>query len=379
MPAADSRTALRALIVMPLGEQRGGAEHQLQQLIAYRAEANLAPTVAFLEPGPMVDWCRAQGVGSVVIRAGRARQPRIFGRTVRALAGAARDRRAEVVIGWMAKGQLYGGAAAAAARIPSVWLQPAAPSGLAPFDRAATMLPAKLVITVSRQTDVAQRRLRPARATEVIYPAVDTERFDAQRVGDAYAVRRRLGLPANGPIFGSVGRLNSWKGFHILLGAVPRVLERHPDATFVLVGGDHALEAAYGERLRAQADALGYDGRVRLVGQQPNPEEWIQAMDVFVHTSRREPFGMVVIEAMSLGKAVIATAEGGPTEIITPEVDGLLCPFGDRRGLEAAILRLLADRTLRGSIGVGARRRAAQFGVREFAERFGAAVEAVVR
>jgi hypothetical protein len=365
---------LRALIVMPLGEQRGGSEQQLRQLIEYREQARLDLTVAFLQPGPMADWCRKQRVPTVVIDAGRLRQARLTGRTVRALTGVARQTSAQVVIGWMAKGHVYGGLAAAAARLPSVWLQPAGPAGLAPFDRLATMLPAKLVITVSRGTDLAQRRLRPARRTTVVYPAVDTARFDAERIGDTRAVRRRLGLPEDGQIFGSVGRLNSWKGFHFLLDAVPRVLERHPDATMVLVGGAHDLEPQYAAQLRDQAARLGQNGRVLLVGEQPNPEQWMQTMDVFVHTSKDEPFGMVVIEAMALGKPVVAAAEGGPTEIITPEIDGLLSPHGDPRALSAAIVRYLDDPGLRAAIGQAARARAADFAVGQFARRFGEAV-----
>jgi glycosyltransferase involved in cell wall biosynthesis len=279
-----------------------------------------------------------------------------------------------VVISWMAKGQVYGGLAAAGARLPSVWLQPAGPSRLAPIDRAATLLPARLVITVSRCTDRAQRRLVPRRPTAVIYPAVDTGRFDAGRIGDERTVRRRLGLPEDSLVFGSVGRLNSWKGFHVLLDAAAHVLKRHPQATFVLVGGVHDLEPEYAEQLHDQARRLGYNGRVRLVGQQPNPEEWIQAMDVFVHTSRNEPFGMVVIEAMALGKAVVAGDEGGPTEVITPGVDGLLSPYGDAESLAAAILRLLDDGRLRNDVGLAAKRRAQDFTVQEFARQFGAAV-----
>jgi glycosyltransferase involved in cell wall biosynthesis len=290
----------------------------------------------------------------------------------------ARETSTQVVIGWMAKGQLYAGLAGAAAKLPGVWLQPAGPAGLAPIDRLATLLPAKLVITVSRGTDRAQRRLRPARPTTVIYPAVDTARFDARRIGDKRAVRRRLGLPEDGPIFGSMGRLNSWKGFHILLDAVPAVLDRRPDATFVLVGGTHELEPHYAVSLRDQAARLGRDGQVRLVGQQDNPEAWMRAMDVFVHTSRHEPFGMVVIEAMALGKPVIATAEGGPTEIITPHVDGLLSPHGDTDTLSAEIIRCLDDDGLRAAIGKAAKRRAADFSVRQFARQFGAAVTRAV-
>jgi len=369
---------LRALIVMPLGTQRGGTEVQLQQLIEYRGEARLELTVVFLRSGAMIDWCHGQGVRAVTINAGRLRQPRALGRAVRALMRVVSDTDSQVVIGWMPKGQVYGGLAATGARVPCVWLQPETPTKAAPLQRAATLLPARLVITVSRGVDLAQRRLLPLRPTTVVYPAVDTVRFDSRRIGDKRAVRRRLGLSENSVIFGSVGRLNSWKGFHILLDAAPQVFDRHPDATLVIVGGRHELEPAYADELRDQAARLGRDGRVLLVGQQPNPEDWMQAMDIFVHTSRGEPFGMVVIEAMALGKPVIAAAEGGPTEVITPGVDGLLSPYGDHRALAAAILRLLDDEELRCTVGRAAERRAGDFAIQRFARQFGAAVEDAV-
>jgi glycosyltransferase involved in cell wall biosynthesis len=369
---------MRALIVMPLATQRGGSEVVLQQLLEFRDDAALEPTVAFLQPGPMLDWCHEHGVPALMIDAGRLRQLRRFGRTVGALVRVARQTRAEVVIGWMAKGQLYGGVAAAAARLPSVWLQPGVPFMLDPRDRAATLLPARLIVTPSRGVDAAQRRLWPLRPTAVINPAVDAERFDAGRIGDQRATRRRLGLPEDGPIYGSVGRLDRWKGFHFLLDAVPEVAKSHPDATLVLVGGRHDLNPTYADELADQARRLGRDGRVLLVGQQSNPEDWMQAMDIFCHTSANEPFGLVVIEAMALGKAVVASAEGGPTEVITPGVDGLLWPHGDTRALAAAIVRLLDDEQLRVSLGQAARRRAQDFGVRRSARQFRAVLAAAV-
>jgi glycosyltransferase involved in cell wall biosynthesis len=375
---ACDRPSTRALIVMPLGTQRGGAELMLQHLLEHRHHARLDPTVAFLEPGPLVDWCVDNGVPTFVIGAGRVRQPRMVGRTVRALVRAATEQRSEVVIGWMSKAQLYGGPAAALARVPSVWLQAGLPSGIALFDRAATALPTALVVTLSRIVERAQHELLPRRPTALVYPAVDTDRFDADRIGDKQSTRRRLGLPADVPIFGSVGRLDRWKGFDTLLDASPAVLRRHPDATLVLVGGPHEFDPTYAHELSRRAKRLGRDGQIRLVGSQPNPEEWMQAMDVFVHTSRLEPFGMVVIEAMSLGKPVVASAEGGPTEVITPGVDGFLSPFGDQRALAAAVAHLLDDDRLRRSVGQAARARARDFTVQRFAQEFGAAVAGAV-
>jgi glycosyltransferase involved in cell wall biosynthesis len=377
-PLLDTGASLRALIVMPVATQRGGSEIQLQQLVQHRREAGIEPTIAFLRPGPMVDWCREQGVRAVIIDAGRLRQVRRLAATVRALRELAAHQGADVVIGWMAKGQIYAGLAAATARRPSVWLQPGLPLGTAAMDRVATLLPARLVVTVSGNVDRAQRRLWPRRSTTVIYPAVDRARFDPRRIGAQHATRARLGLPADVPIFGSVGRLDRWKGFHHLLEVVPHVLERHPDAKLVLVGGPHELDPSYARELHDQAARLGTNGHVLLVGQQPNPEDWMQAMDIFVHTSQNEPFGMVVIEAMALGKPVVASAEGGPTEVITPGVDGLLSPFADRGALAEAILQFLDDDQLRGSVGRAAQRRAEDFTVERFARQFGAAISAAI-
>jgi glycosyltransferase involved in cell wall biosynthesis len=362
---------------MPLATQRGGAELSLLQLLEYRELCGLEPTVAFLEHGPMVQWCRDRGVPGVVLAAGRLRHTHRWLGTVRALSQLAQEIRAQVIVGWMAKAHLYGGPAATAARVPSAWFQPGLPSGLASLDRIATIIPAQHVVVVSHFVEQAQRRLVPLRSTTVVYPAVDAERFASERIGDVQATRRRLGLPEHGPIFGSVGRLDSWKGFDVMLRAVPAVATRHKDATFVLVGGPHEFNPEHAERLRAQAQALGLGARVRLVGHQPNPEEWIHAMDVFVHASRNEPFGMVVIEAMALGKAVIATAEGGPTEVITPGVDGLLSAYGDSLALGTAINRLLDDPDLGRRLGEAARRRAQDFSVQRYATELGAAIATV--
>jgi glycosyltransferase involved in cell wall biosynthesis len=369
----------RALIVMPVADQRGGSEVQLQQLVERRHAAGLDPTVAFLRRGPMVDWCAARDVGTAVIDAGRLRQVHRLGRTVRALARLTASESCDVVIGWMAKGQIYAGLAAAAAGVPSVWLQPGLPVGLAPLDRLATLLPARLVITVSCHVDRAQRRLWPRRPTAVVYPAVDLARFDTDRIGDPHSIRRHLGLPVDVPLYGAIGRLDRWKGFHHLLDVVPDVLRSHPEAILILVGGPHELDPAYATELQEQAHRLKANGQVRLVGQQPNPEEWMQAMDVFVHTSDTEPFGMVIIEAMALGKPVVAGAAGGPSEIITHGHNGFLSPFGQSQPLAAAIVRLLGDSELRHRVGDAARLRAADFDVEQFANNFGAAIAAAVK
>jgi glycosyltransferase involved in cell wall biosynthesis len=148
----------------------------------------------------------------------------------------------------------------------------------------------------------------------------------------------------------------------------------HPDAHCVVVGGTHDLEPGYPALVEARIAALGLERSVTLAGLQPNVAEWMQAMDVVVHASDHEPFGIVILEAMALGKPVVAGAEGGPSEIIRDGVDGLLTPFGDHDALARAVLRYLGDPGFARSAGAAARERAAQFGVARFAGELARAV-----
>ena len=204
---------------------------------------------------------------------------------------------------------------------------------------------------------------------------MELERFEPERLPSPREAKRRLGLPTEGPLIGIVGRLQRWKGMHVLVEAMPRILQAHPDAHCVVVGGDHALEPDYPDWLRERIDALGLANKVTLAGLQHNVPEWMQAMDVVVHASDREPFGIVVIEALALGKPVVAGDAAGPTEIITDGVDGLLTRYGDAPALAQAVLRYLDDPAFAARTGTAARQRAQEFSTRRYAQKLVATLQ----
>lgn len=358
---------IKAIIVMPLGEERGGAEAALRHLISEKP-GHLECAVVFLEAGPMVDEMRDLGAAVHVLEAGRVRQVHRYGATVVRLARLLKRERADVAVGWMTKGHIYVGPAALLAGIPAVWNHVAVPSPGSLVDRAATVMPARLVLTCSREAMVAQALLWPRRPVELVYPGVELAVFDPDRLPPPASMRQKLGLPVEGPLIGTVARLQQWKGVHVLVEAMRLVIRRHPEAHCVIVGGKHALEPDYPRRLQELIDSLGLADRVRMVGLQRNAAGWMQAMDVVAHTSDREPFGIVVIEAMALGKPVVAGSEGGPTEIITPGVDGLLAPYGDAGSLAEAIVRLLDDPGFATRLGAAARARAEEFSTARYAQ-----------
>jgi glycosyltransferase involved in cell wall biosynthesis len=102
---------------------------------------------------------------------------------------------------------------------------------------------------------------------------------------------------------------------------------------------------------------------VTFVGFTEHVERELAGLDILVHASVvPEPFGQVVVEGMAAGLAVIASAAGGPLEIITPELDGLLAPPGDVAALAASLRRLSGDAALRERLGQAAVLRALDFG-----------------
>jgi len=362
MTAAGS---LRAGIVMPLAEQRGGAELALVHLLSgIDRDRRSSMWVCYLEEGPLVAWTAGQGFPTTVIHAGRLRQGWSWAKCVCGLAAWLRHNRLEVVVSWMPKGHLYVGPAAFLAGVPAMWWQHGVPRNRG-LDLAIALLPARRVLTCSRAAAQAQRRVfGPRTELRTIYPPVDLQLLS--RTGDSRANRAQLGLPADRLIVGIVARLQRWKGIHVLLQAARELVADNPQLLFVIVGGAHALEPDYPQALQRQSLELGLTTHVRFSGHQANAAQWIAAMDILVSASFGEPFGMVIVEAMALGKAVVATRLDGPTEIITDGVDGLLVAPGNVAELVAALRRLIDEPALRHTLGAAGRMRAHAYDVPRF-------------
>lgn len=369
---------MKVLVVMPLARQLGGGELMLQQLLRHAESAGAQFTVVFLRDGPMVAEARAQGHDVYVVDAGRFRQPLKRAMAARRIAQIARDSEVDVILGWMVAAQPLAGVAALLAGVPSVWYQVGLP-GRGWLDLVATAIPARGILVLSRAGGEAQRKLRPSRPQKLVYPGTSLAAFKQDALPTPAEARAQLGLPADGPLIGIVGRLQGWKGIHVLIEAMPAILARYPDVHAVIVGGKHDLEPEYEAKLARRISALGLTARVTLAGFQQNIPLWMQAMDVVVHASDNEPFGIVVIEAMALGKPVVAGARGGPAEVITEGVNGLLSPFGDAAALATAVLRYLDDPTFAAACGARARTRAADFSDERYAANVVQAIRDLIR
>ena len=175
--------------------------------------------------------------------------------------------------------------------------------------------------------------------------------------------RKRLGIPQGVPVVGTVGNLSPIKGTDVLVRALPAVASRFPEVRCVIVGGDaHGLRG----RLAALAGELGVSRNLLFAGSVPDPRPAVSLMDVFVLPSREEGYGLVLLEAMSFGKPVVASGVGGVPEIIPDDGVGVLVPPSDPCVLGEAISGLLADPERRERLGsAGAARIREKFGRRE--------------
>ncbi len=161
-----------------------------------------------------------------------------------------------------------------------------------------------------------------------------------------------------------VGRFEYRKGIDILLEAIPLVLEKMNNIYFTLVGNDaentyqHNFQKIWGIKFNLCVTFAGKVNSDQL-------HTMYQECDLFVAPSRYESFGLIYVEAMSYGKAVIGCRSGGIHEVIEEKITGLLAQPGDSKDLAEKILKLAADANLRYQMGQQGRLRVERLFSRE--------------
>lgn len=189
----------------------------------------------------------------------------------------------------------------------------------------------------------------PAQMITSVPTGIDPQRFAP---GDKREARSKLGLDADAHYLGIVATLRSWKGHLFLLEAFAGL--DAPGWELLIVG-----EGPMREPIEARIRELGLTQRVRLVGQQDRPEDWLRALDLFCLPSyANEGVPQAILQAMLTALPIVTTPVGAITEAVVHGESALIVPPQDAAALGAALQQLIAAPARAAELGAAARARA---------------------
>ncbi len=364
----EDRGPIRVVVIGHTAQLSGG-ELAISRLIS--TMENVSVHVVLAEEGPLVEVLERAGATVEVLpmdrRVRNLRKERIRIGGVPFAAGWAtvtytvklvrrlQQLRPDLVHTNTLKAAIYGGVAARAARVPCLWhvRDRIAEDYLPPFAVTLVRLSARFLPTeviANSRTTFATLRLNEHRWKRVVYDGV-TKMPPSPVVPSPVELMQldseRLHTPRNRIRIAMVGRLSPWKGQDVFLRAFAEAFAGGAEVA-MLVGSAMFGEEEYEQQLIDLVGQLGIRDRVHFCGFVHDVPKLLMEVDVLVHASViPEPFGQVVVEGMAAGLAVVASDAGGPAEVITHEVDGLLYPPRDVGALAAHLRRLADDPTWR--------------------------------
>jgi glycosyltransferase involved in cell wall biosynthesis len=171
-------------------------------------------------------------------------------------------------------------------------------------------------------------------------------------------VRATLGLQPRGTtrVVGHIAALSRGKGQHLLLEAAPQVLARHPDVTFLVVGFERP-RPGYAEVLRSRARELGIADRVIVTPYQGEIGDVWQTVDIQAHPTMQDSLPNAILQGMSLGKPVVASAHAGIPSLVLDDQTGIVVPVNNAGAVAEGLIRLLDQPDTAHAFGEAARAR----------------------
>jgi glycosyltransferase involved in cell wall biosynthesis len=328
----------RRVLFVDHARAMGGAETSLLILMKHFDPERYRPILATQE-GVLMDRALDAGIEAHSIAMPRlkrsARAPFDLSLGSLALRRLAREQGCAMVHANVLRAAVYAAPAAKIAGLPLVWH---VRDILSPGVTTKSLCRAsKAVIAISQ---AVSRDLPCAASTHVIYNPI--ERSRATKLD-----RSALGLPLEGRLVATVGRLRRWKGHHRFIEVAASLAQAHPDLRFLVVGGrifsEDDSDADYPDALRRLATEKGIAERVFFLGHRDDVDAIWPHLSALVHLGDAEPFGRVVAEAQMAGVPAIGFDEGGLPEIIAPGTTGYLVPKGDLGGVGGALSLVLDD------------------------------------
>lgn len=344
---------IRVLYFSSFANFRYGGQRSLYHLVCNLDREAFRPHVIVPAEGELAERLRARNVAVSAVDLPRIAPGRAVAcwRALRRIRTLIREGGFRIVHTDGPRNTLYGGVAAALAGIPLVWHIRS--SDRDPYDRLLCRLCTKLVLVADalrQRFDFASQEGKFV----TIHNGVDLEEF---RAAGGPPLPEGLESRNREAVLACAGRVEPMKGQACLVEAVGKIGEGRRTLRVLLCG--EITDGRYREYCEEIGRRCGIADRVRFLGHRPDIAAVLSAADLVVMPSLSgEAFPRAVIEAMALGKPVVATDVGGTREAIQEGVTGYVVPPDDADALADRIGRLLADDAVRAAMGAAARRRA---------------------
>jgi glycosyltransferase involved in cell wall biosynthesis len=348
---------VRILYFSSFANFRYGGQRSLYHLVCNLDGTGFSPRVIVPSEGELAGKLRARGVAVSPVELPKIAPGRALAcwSALRRILSILREGRFDVIHTDGPRNTLYGGIASALTGIPLVWHIRS--SDRDPYDRLLYRLCSKLILVAG----ALRGRFDFARGDAkfvTIHNGVDLDEF---RAGESPAgLLDRCGCRPGEIVIGCYGRVEPMKGQDCLIEAAGKVMARQRDVRLLLCG--ELTDEGYREHCEGIIRRHGIADRVRFMGHRSDVAEILSAADIAVLPSLSgEAFPRAVIEAMAVGRPVVATDVGGTREAIVEGVTGFVVPPGDAEALADRIGRLAGSEAMRAAMGQAARRRAEEF------------------
>lgn len=331
----------------------GGGERHVLDLVRGLDRRQFQSVVLSFSDGPMVSQLRAQGVTTYVIPTRLPFNPLVARQVRRIIANEGID--LVHAHGSRAASNVY--RAAGQTQVPLLYtvhgwsFHPSLKPWLFRLRHQAEGFltdVADRTLLVSRANQAEGRQYFPLDRSEVVYCGIDTARFDPTLARPD--LRRELGIAEDCTLVGFVARMTKQKDPLTLIEAIRLVAQQTRQVHFLLVGdGELRFDA------ESKVKEYGLAEQVTFTGFRQDVPDVLAALDVYVLPSLWEGLSLAMLEAMCMGKTVLASAVDGNVEAVTHEQNGLLLPPREPETLAQAILRVHAAPTWAAQLGQAAR------------------------
>jgi len=233
------------------------------------------------------------------------------------------------------------------------------------LEKLASRITDKIIALTNREKeDYISCKVTDEEKSVVICSGIELNKFKDLLLNEKQNLKKELGIPENSLIVGTLGRLVPVKGPEFLVEAAKHIISKYPDTFFVFTGDGYLRPD-----LKKKALNFGLKENIIFLGWRDDGAKILSLYDVFILPSLNEGMGRVLVEAMALGKPIVASRIGGIPDLVTHGKNGFLVPPKDPEELAKYIQILIEDREKREKMGLSGKKIAMHFSAENMVEK----------